>query len=336
MPAASSTCATARWNVKPPIEPRRAAVAALAAGALACTAEAPGPFLTGVVDDGESQVIEMPRLAGAWQRRIAWLAPEGVAVRAGDLLVRLDPGDLVVNAETAQADLERLRVEAERERAETALAVLDARKALAEAESEVRLAGFDAALPAGANRRLDYENAQLRFDTAENAAQRAERALTDAKARRTSALALAAMRIATAKRHSERLRTDIAATEIRADRDGLFIHSENRFTGAKVFVGATLQPTADIAKVASGEALRFRFWIHEADLRAVAPGARLAVVADAMPERRLAARVEWISTQAATRDEWSPGGYFELVATPEDTLPASLIPGMAVFAEVTP
>ena len=31
------------------------------------------PYLTGVVDDADSQVIEMPRLPGMWQRQVAWL-----------------------------------------------------------------------------------------------------------------------------------------------------------------------------------------------------------------------------------------------------------------------
>ena len=53
------------------------------------------PYLTGVVEDAESQVIEMPRLPGLWQRQIAWLAPEGSTVAQGDVVVRLDPGDLI-------------------------------------------------------------------------------------------------------------------------------------------------------------------------------------------------------------------------------------------------
>ena len=39
-----------------------------------------GPLLTGVVEDVNAQTIEMPSLPGAWQRQIAWMAPEGLSL----------------------------------------------------------------------------------------------------------------------------------------------------------------------------------------------------------------------------------------------------------------
>ena len=299
-------------------------------------ASAGPPYLTGVVDDGESQVIEMPRLPGAWQRRIAWLAAEGAAVEAGDVVVRLDQGDLIAQAETAEMDLERRSLEAQRADAETALAVLDAEKALVEAESEVRLARIDAELPPTATRQLDHDNAQLRLAVAQHALERAQAALADERTARAGTLALAEMRTAAAQAQHEWMREAIERAEIQADRSGVFLHSESEFTGNKVFAGETLQPTAQIAKVTSGAALRFRFWVHEADIRAVPAGTELAVAPDALPETILPARVQWTSKQAATRQEWSAGGYFELVAAPLGEVPSTLTPGMTVFAEVRP
>ena len=155
---ASYTCATARWIVLPcsaddlPLKDRtapcaRAGLRLLAVHAcLADVALAAPPYLTGVVDDADSQVIEMPRLPGMWQRQVAWLAPEGSTVAPGDLVVRLDPGDLVAQEEAAQQDLEHHRLQAERRLAETMLGILDAETAVVEAES--------AATP-GANRCRD-------------------------------------------------------------------------------------------------------------------------------------------------------------------------------------
>ena len=151
---ASYTCAMARWIVSPystedsrPGVVRSIAlfrplgfVCALAAHA----AVAAPPYLTGVVDDADSQVIEMPRLPGMWQRQVAWLAPEGSTVAPGDLVVRLDPGELIAQEEAAQTDLEQRRLQAERRLAETMLAILDAQTAVIEAESAVRLAQIDA------------------------------------------------------------------------------------------------------------------------------------------------------------------------------------------------
>ena len=299
------------------------------------TAAAP-PYLTGVVDDADSQVIEMPRLPGMWQRQVAWLAPEGSKVGPGDLVVRLDPGDLIAQEEAAQTDLDQRRLQAERRLAETMLAILDAETVVIEADSAVRLARIDAEIPANATRRLDHDQDQLDLATAEQALARARATLADKKEQHATAQPVTEMAIARAEAHTVRLRDAIARTEIHADRAGLFIHGENPFTGTKIFAGETLPPTVKIAEVASRNALRFRFWVHEADILKVPAKTAIVVTADAIPSLSIAATVDWTSKQATVRNEWSQGGYFELLARPDEALPPDLIPGMAVMAAVRP
>ena len=342
----SFTCATARWTVMRyntdnarSMNTRRLVLCRFA-GLLSALAShlvvAAPPYLTGVVDDADSQVIEMPRLPGMWQRQVAWLAPEGSTVAPGDLVVRLDPGDLVAQEEAAQQDLEHHRLQSERRLAETMLGILDAETAVVEAESAVRLARIDAEIPAHATRQLDYDQDQLDLATAEQALARARAALADKKEQHAKAQPVTEMAIARAETHTERLRDAIARTEIRADRAGLFIHGENPFTGTKIFAGETLPPTIKIAEVASRNALRFRFWVHEADILRVPVKTAIVVTADAIPSLSIAATVDWASKQATARNEWSQGGYFELLAVPTEAVPPTLIPGMAVMAAVRP
>ncbi len=343
---ASYICATARWIVSPystddchPSAGRRIALfrpLGLLSVLFAHTAAAAPPYLTGVVDDADSQVIEMPRLPGMWQRQVAWLAPEGSSVAPGDLVVRLDPGELIAQEEAAQTDLEQRRLQAERRLAETMLAILDAETAVIEAESAVRLARIDAEIPAHATRRLDHDQDQLDLATAEQALARARTTLADKKRQHAEAQPVTEMAIARAEVHAERLRDAIARTEIHADRAGLFIHGENPFTGTKIFAGETLPPTIKIAEVASRSALRFRFWVHEADILRVPAKTELVVTADAVPSMSIAATVDWTSKQATARNEWSQGGYFELLALPVEAVPPDLIPGMAVMARARP
>lgn len=343
---ASYTCETARWIVlrfgTDNTRSRTARLLALGrcAGLLPAltmhTAIAAPPYLTGVVDDADSQAIEMPRLPGMWQRQVAWLAPEGSTVAPGDLVVRLDPGDLVAQEEAAEQDLEHHRLQSERRLAETMLGILDAENAVIEAESAVRLARIDAEIPAHATRQLDHDQDQLDLATAEQALARARAALGDKKEQHAEAQPVTEMAIARAEAHAERLRDAIARTEIHADRAGLFIHGENPFTGTKIFAGETLPPTVKIAEVASRNALRFRFWVHEADILKVPAKTAIVVTADAIPSVSIAATVDWTSKQATARDEWSQGGYFELLALPTEAVPPSLIPGMAVMAAVRP
>ena len=90
----------------------RSGVLAMAALVLGAPAQS-RPLLTGVVEDSSAQTIEMPSLPGAWQRRIEWMAQEGAEVAAGEVVVRLDPGDLIAQEEQARTDLEKKRLAAD-------------------------------------------------------------------------------------------------------------------------------------------------------------------------------------------------------------------------------
>ena len=56
------------------------------------SSDAAAPYLTGVVEDGDSQSIEMPSLPYVFLRNVEWMAPEGSYVEADDVIVRFRTG----------------------------------------------------------------------------------------------------------------------------------------------------------------------------------------------------------------------------------------------------
>jgi multidrug resistance efflux pump len=288
-------------------------------------------YLTGIVEDASAQTIEMPRLAGAWQVQIDWMAPEGQAVKAGAPVVRVDPGGMIAQEEEARTDLEKKRFESRRRLDELALEVLDAEAALAQANSAVAKARIDARIPEGTIPQLDFERYQLALAVALQDAERATSELAAKRLERAGAEEETRLEVGKAETQWRRLRDSLERTEIRAEKDGFLIYSENRFSGRKVFPGDTLYSGLEIASVASREGLQFRFWVHEADIHAVPVGTELQVTADAVADITLRATVTWAASQATEREDWSAGGYFEVLAVPAETLPEVLMPGMAIL-----
>jgi HlyD family secretion protein len=295
-----------------------------------------GTYLTGIVEDAGAQTVEMPRLAGAWQVQIAWMAPEGQAVKAGEPVVRVDPGSMIAQEEQARTDLDKKRFESKRRLDELALEVLDAEKALAEAISAVVKARIDARIPKGTIPQLDYDRYQLTLETALQVEERAIAELDSKRLERFGAEEETRLEIAKAETQWRRLSESLERTEIRAEKDGFLIYSENRISGRKVFPGDTLYAGLEIAAVASREGLQFRFWVHEADIHAVPLGTEILVSADAVPDLVVPATVTWTASQATVREDWSRGGYFELLAVPAQTLPEALMPGMAILGTRQP
>ena len=293
-----------------------------------------GPLLTGVVEDVDAQTIEMPSLPGAWQRRIEWMAPEGSEVAVGDLVVRLDPGDLISQEEQARAELEKRRFSAARRIDELRLELLDAERELDRAASAVRLAELDAVIPESTIPRLDYERYQLTLETASKALLRAQADVLNKREELADVEEESQLEIQQAESSLARMRAALEATEIRAEKAGFVIYASNRFTGKRVFPGETLYSGFEIASVASREDLQLRFWVHEADILRIAAGQSMTVTADAIGAEPFPAAVRWASNQAVERQDWSDGGYFEAVAEPLAGLPAGVMPGMSVLGEV--
>lgn len=294
------------------------------------------PLLTGIIEDVAAQTIEMPSLPGAWQRRIEWMAPEGSEVQPGELVVQLDPGNLIAEEEKARADLEKVRFTATRSVDEARLAVLDAEQALASAESELKIAELDAGIPVETIPRLDYERYQLTFATSQQTLARADQELANQRAKLRDAEAEAALDLQQADTEYARISNALEATKIKAEKAGFVIYAEHPWTGRKIFPGDTLYGGLQIASVASRDDLQVRFWIHEADYLQVQPGRELVVSADAQGIAPFAAVIDWRSNQALEKQDWSESGYFEAYARPLAALPREIMPGMSVLGVPQP
>lgn len=304
--------------------------------ALLATAATGEPLLTGVIEDSRAQTVEMPSLPGAWQRRIEWMAPEGSEVVDGDMIVQLDPGELISQEEQTKTDLDKARLTAERRVDELRLEVLDAERAVAEAASSVRLAELDAVIPETTIPKLDYDRYQLTLDTARKALIRAEATLLNKRNELEDVSKETQLDIEQAESTHQFIEAALDATEILAEKSGYVIYGENPFTGKRIYPGETLFAGFKIASVSSREDLQVRFWIHEADILQLQTGQLVEVIADAQSASPFLSRIVWTSRQAIERQDWSDSGYFEALAEPTNGIPDDVMPGMSVMVRASP
>ena len=292
------------------------------------------PYLTGVIEDEESQSLEVPRLPGSWQQSIAWMAHEGEMVGVGDLVVQLDKGELASDEEIKLIELEQQRSQSAAQVATIELQIIDAETAVIQSEAQLQLAEIDAEIPLEALTQLDFDQYQLNLINARNALDRARKTLENRQNQLKEQRRVNAMAIATAEAEWKMMNDALKLTELRANKPGLVLYADNPQTGDKIYAGVTVYPTVVVAMVSNQENLHFVFWVHETDIRKLTVGTKLSVTADAIAGNTVAATVSWVSSQAEARDNWSKGGYFKVTAKPDETLPESYLPGMSLHAEV--
>jgi membrane fusion protein (multidrug efflux system) len=223
------------------------------------------------------------------------LVRNGMHVKRGDVLFRIDPQPYQVALEQAQAQLAAAQLQTTQLRTTAAGTGADITGSEANLRiKENALARQSALLKQGFTTRADYEDALNEVKTA-------EQQLADAKARAANAHAAIAPgeqpSIAQAKAAIDKARLDLERTTIRAPMDGVVENADDLQVGKMAVLGV-----GAMSLVHSSTA-----WVEanfkEKDVGRMVPGQRAEITVDAYPGVKFAAHVQSIG--AGTGSEFS-------------------------------
>lgn len=284
----------------------------------------------GVLEAAQATALAVP--AGVDRTvRLAWLAPEGSRVEAGQVVARFDPQPIEEQlaegrAEHARSSFERRKAEVE---GEAAVAALDTDLALADLELDVaqRFQKTDA------NVFSRHEIIESQID--ENLAQaRKEHAAGSRQVQ--AALGGTEIDLVAIKQRQAQLKIDqatqgLAALEVRAPHAGILSLARD-WNGEPMQVGRELWEGQELAEIPSLDSLEAEVFVLEADAGGIAEGKPAEVVVEAHPETAYAARIQRADRVARPRFPASPVQYFGVILGFDDELPAGLKPGQRVQA----
>ena len=219
----------------------------------------------------------------------------GMHVKRGDILFRIDPQPYQVALEQAQAQLAAAHLQTAQLKTQAAGTGADITGAAANLKiKENALARQQALLKQGFTTRADYEDALNEVKTA-------EQQLADAKARAANAQAAIAPgeqpSIAQAQAAIDKARLDLERTAIRAPMDGVIENADDLQVGKMAVLGV-----GALSVVHSSTA-----WVEanfkEKDVGRMVPGQRAEITVDAYPGMKFPAHVQ--SVGAGTGSEFS-------------------------------
>lgn len=267
---------------------------------------------------------------------LRYLVPEGSQVAAGDVLVRVDPGDALGRIESLNNQIAQAQARAERDVAELGVRELDAEMALVDADAGLKIALIDAAIPASFLSALDYDRYQAEKERADR------EHMLKTKELRAARDALISMR---ADKRIEMLglqadlrfaQAQIRNAEQRATQSGVVLYGFNPLSGQRYQEGASAYMGSVIGMVVGDGELAVRAWALEPDRSTLAVGQHVEVYFDAIPASKVGGRIEAISGAPAAKAEWGDGRYFEAVVRLRPEHGSSLLPGMSARIEIAP
>ncbi len=303
----------------------------LLAFALLLAAAAPAAnavVLTGEVRSTEAQTLITPQ-SNSSPVVIRFFVPEGQAVKEGDVVLRIDPGQSASMIPDLEARIEQTRVRGEKEVAELEVQALDAELALVDAEAQLAAARIDAKIPKGLIADLDYDRHQGELDRATREAALKRRQLAEAReaaSRRRQDARLEVDKLAIQRDYHALM---VKTSEVRADRDGYVVHGfNNNWIGGRIDEGSSTMPGSRAGEVVSGSGTSVRAWALEPDRRGLQVGQPVELSFDAIPGSRVEGRIAAISGAPDRRPEWGNGRYF-MIDVDFEAGGLKLLPGMS-------
>lgn len=286
----------------------------------------------GVLRAAESTPLTVP-IQAPGQLRIAWIAPEGSHLEAGDVAVRFDPTEMERTVADRRADLaiNDLKTDQQEVRAQASLENLerDASIARRELEHAREFASQDELIFSRmeiVESQIDQELAEERLEQARQGREReAAVAGTD-----RDLLAIERRKLGAELARAEQT---LEAMEVRAPHAGVLILRRN-WRGDPPRVGDTVYRGYPLAEIPRPGAMEVEAYVLEADAGGLSEGDRARVHLEAHAGQVFDGKVASVEAVAKPRNRASPVQYFAVTVELESSAPGLMKPGQRVRAEI--
>lgn len=296
-----------------------------------------GNFARDIHADGNLKAADATLLGPPPEHRrplkIAWLAPDGTFVKAGDVVIRFDPTDLEEELQEGRHDRattdsqltsKQVREEGSRRNLER-----DAEVAALELDYAQSFQSKDAMIFS----RREIIESEIDEDLAHQKKEHAQQAGDLHHELVRTELDLLGIERRKAELKISQAEEALQALEVRAPHDGIFVLKQ--VWGRKPEVGQTVWGGNAVAEIPKPEKMESQVYVLEADAGGLEVGLPAAVVLDARPDVVYKAKASQVSALAQRRDHRSPVQYFSVTLELEHTDTAVMKPGQRVAAVLT-
>ncbi|HEY1813437.1 MAG TPA: hypothetical protein VGG74_13890 [Kofleriaceae bacterium] len=293
-------------------------------------------FVRKVVAEGNLQAVKAtpiltPQNSGAGPMKIAWLAPDGTAVKEHDSVVKFDPSDSEKRLRDGEADLESANARLSSEN-------IKSRTAVADSETDADLAGDELeqtrrfqAKDAEIFSRNQIIESEVDANLAGEKQTHAQQAEAIEKRRSQSNAAVIVVDKAKAQLAIDHANKALASMQVEAPNDGVFVLERN-WRGQPRKVGDLMMPGQAVAEIPLLAQMEAEVYVLEIDGSGLTEKQSADVVIEARPDVSFHGTIKLVDKLAQPRQNGSPVQYFGVTIALDKTDPTVMKPGQRVQA----
>jgi multidrug efflux pump subunit AcrA (membrane-fusion protein) len=284
--------------------------------------------VTGTMRAVKSDLLGPPDLADTWQFKLSFMAPEGAAVKKGDVVVGFDDSQLQRNLEEKETEQRSVQKQIEKKLSEAQMARQGEALKIAEAEADLRKARLEVEVPTDLAGSLELQKARIDADAA--AKEVAHQKSHAEQARRADAAELASLGelLHMAEQRVAELRSDIDRMKVRAPRDGIVIYYVDPWQGTKKKVGDSLEKPDKVLETDDLSVMIARGEVDEVDSSRVVVGQRVTLRLDAHPDVEFGGHIDSVGKIVQRASPKNPLKVMRLDVALDSTDAQRMLPGM--------
>ncbi len=287
-------------------------------------------MFTGVVESGQSQVVNMPQVSG-WQGKISEMTEEGTFVKEGDFLVGIDGSELDSRIESKTEQLDVFIASAKRDMIQIQIDLNNAQLNHEKAQVAQKVAQLKADVPMNFIGELEFKERQLALKKSIKTLDESKNELLAIKQKQQEKK----LEVELGKDQKEKdlayWKSQLESLNIKATQTGYVIYSSQPWTGSKYQVGDQASSGMEILKVSKKKNMKIKAWVNAIDVPKIQNGSPVNVTFDALPDAYVEGLITEISSGGRDKKDWGEGLYYEVQINLKDAGNILLLPGMSAL-----
>ena len=289
--------------------------------------------VTGELRSAKSRFFGPPSVHTIWQYTIAFMAPNGSRVQAGQPILSFDTQELTIKIRNKNNLLNQKHKELQKQNIIVSDILAESRLAVAEAQALVAKAALKAEIPESLLASRDYRENKLVLQGAKlTLALKEAELVKEIRVQNTEAEILR-REIAVLEVEVAELQQSIDAMSINAPTDGVVIHVINRH-GNKLTIGDNVWGGRRVLEFPDLTQLELHLEIPERDSARIAVGQTVSFALDAAPDHPFQGQVAELASVMHTKSINQPAKVFDAIIALLNPDPELMRPGMGVNAEI--
>lgn len=289
---------------------------------------------TGQLQSAASLYVGCPSVERMWQYTISFMAPEGKAVKAGDMILSFDARELMQRLQLKQSELDTGMKELERMQLQEQQTKEDDSLQLEEDKVNKQKAVRKADYPEDLIAVNEFQKRKMELELAELQEKLAESRLANQISGMRSRIHIQESKVRLLKEEVGRLERDIQKMNVQAPKPGIVVYTPD-WDGKKKAVGDMTWMGDNILELPDLSRMQMKAVILEVQAGRVETGQKAEVRLDSNPDRVFKGAVLSLGRVFRVKSDSQPAIVFDALIDLSESDPVLMRPGMAAGVDIT-